>query len=244
MIVTIHQPTFMPWLGLFHRILHADTFVVFDTSRASNGKSWLTRNKIMLDGDVRWLTVPVHKRANRVRDIKIVPNSFFERKHLASIKSAYQSSPYFTEVYPQIALIYNSRSQWLHEFNTELIRVLLELLEIRTEIVLSSSLIQTSELDSYEKNAVVLEIATRADASVYISGTGCTDFILPHTFKERGVEFVFQDFTPAPYAHLCKGTSWNPALSVLDSLFSIGPSATRRSIEHPVSADKGIQDSL
>ena len=30
MIVTIHQPDFMPWLGLFNKIKNADEFIILD----------------------------------------------------------------------------------------------------------------------------------------------------------------------------------------------------------------------
>ena len=31
MIVTIHQPEHMPWLGFFHKVSQADLFVILDS---------------------------------------------------------------------------------------------------------------------------------------------------------------------------------------------------------------------
>lgn len=53
MIVTIHQPEHMSWLGFFHKVGQADLFVILDSvqlgrtisiieTRTANGWTWLT----------------------------------------------------------------------------------------------------------------------------------------------------------------------------------------------------------
>ena len=44
-ILTAHQPVYMPWLGLFHKIAISDTFVWFDDVQYQS-KEWDNRNKI------------------------------------------------------------------------------------------------------------------------------------------------------------------------------------------------------
>ena len=50
MRLAIHQPNFFPWVGLFHKIACVDSFMFFDHVQAPNGKSWLSRNRILLNG--------------------------------------------------------------------------------------------------------------------------------------------------------------------------------------------------
>ena len=61
MKVAVHQPNFMPWLGIFHKAAMADTFVVLDHVQAMGGSSWMTRNRILVRGEPRWLTMPVER---------------------------------------------------------------------------------------------------------------------------------------------------------------------------------------
>ena len=37
MMVTIHQPCYLPYLGVFHKIWKADAFVFLDDAQYSNG---------------------------------------------------------------------------------------------------------------------------------------------------------------------------------------------------------------
>ena len=63
MILTAHQPTYLPWLGLFHKIALADKFCFFDDVQYQP-KDWNNRNKIKFsNGKENWLSVPV-KRTN------------------------------------------------------------------------------------------------------------------------------------------------------------------------------------
>lgn len=67
--IVIHQPDFMPYLGFFDRLLHADTYVVLETAQYVNGtsKSWMNRDKIKTEKGEQWITVCVKKRQERRR---------------------------------------------------------------------------------------------------------------------------------------------------------------------------------
>ena len=56
MILSAHQPTFMPWLGLFHKIYSSDLFVFFDIVQYLP-KEWMNRNYIRSKNDKILLTV-------------------------------------------------------------------------------------------------------------------------------------------------------------------------------------------
>ena len=86
MRLSIHQPDFFPWLGFFHKIFHSERFIVFDHVQAPRGKSWLTRNQIILNGEPRWLTLPSRKQGLQpIREVEINYETNFKTKHLGTL---------------------------------------------------------------------------------------------------------------------------------------------------------------
>ena len=44
MIVSCHQPNYLPWPGFFHKILKSDVHVILDTNQLPRGKDFVVRN--------------------------------------------------------------------------------------------------------------------------------------------------------------------------------------------------------
>ena len=58
MIVAIHQPNFLPWMGYFWKIAHVDRFVFLDNVQFSKG-SYQNRVKVKGPQGPHWMTIPV-----------------------------------------------------------------------------------------------------------------------------------------------------------------------------------------
>ena len=58
MIVTIHQPQYLPWLGYFDKINRADIIVLLDNVQYKKNE-WQNRNHIKTANGWQWVTVPV-----------------------------------------------------------------------------------------------------------------------------------------------------------------------------------------
>ena len=102
MILTAHQPVYLPWLGLFHKISLADIFVYFDQVQYLP-KDWMNRNEIKTATGPSWLTVPVLKKGHRERktsEIEINNEIDWRKKHLKTIKNNYCKSPFFEKYLP------------------------------------------------------------------------------------------------------------------------------------------------
>ena len=59
MKISIHQPGYLPGLSFFRKIVEADVFVFLDDSQYER-RGWQNRNKIKVNGQSSWITVPVH----------------------------------------------------------------------------------------------------------------------------------------------------------------------------------------
>ena len=82
MILTAHQPVYLPWLGLFHKIAISDTYVYFDNVQYLP-KDWMNRNKIKTNNVEIWLTVPVLRKGYRdlrTSEIKINNSTDWQKK--------------------------------------------------------------------------------------------------------------------------------------------------------------------
>ena len=59
MIISIHQPDFIPWTG-FDKNKNQTNFILDDVQFARRG--WTHRDKIIINSSQNWLTVPVIKK--------------------------------------------------------------------------------------------------------------------------------------------------------------------------------------
>ena len=50
MILTTHQPIFLPWPGFFQKMLCADAMVLLDAVQFPRGRGWMTRNRLKCGG--------------------------------------------------------------------------------------------------------------------------------------------------------------------------------------------------
>ena len=72
MIVTIHQPNFLPYSGFFHKLSLADTFVLLDNTQFQF--DYTNRNKILKsDGSWTRISIPIkkHQKFLPIKDIEI-----------------------------------------------------------------------------------------------------------------------------------------------------------------------------
>lgn len=236
MRVAIHQPTFFPWIGLFHKILHSDVFIFFDHVQNPRCKSWLTRNKILLD-DVHWITIPTHKSGlgmQPISEVRINYEHNFTRKHLGMLRSAYEKSPYYAENIEAITSLYAEKRDLLCDFNRSFIESTCTALGIKSIFMSSRDIVaEHPELATLAGNELVLELCRAARASEYLSGSGCLDFIKPESFEQNGIAFYFQHFEYAPYAQP-GSPEFVSHLSCLDTLFSIGKAGAAALIAPPM----------
>lgn len=226
MIVTIHQPEHMPWLGFFNKAGFADVFVFLDSVQYRKNY-FQNRNRIRstkAGGGGDWLTVPLQKQTHStlISDRKILLNSDFKKKYLAKIENAYQGTEFFTTYFPEISQLILQEEESLSEMNIGLIEYFFQLLDIRCKCLRSSSL-ALGEVDS--GGVVNFLISQAVGASTYISGPSGLDYLDETPFQENGIEVMYQAFAHPEYQQM--DDTFTSHLCVLDLLFYKGAEATR-----------------
>ena len=97
MILTAHQPTYLPWLGTFNKILLSDCFCFFDIAQYQK-KEWDNRNKIFTSNGELMLTVPVKSKNHfekTIGNIEINNETNWAEKHYKSIHLNYKKHPFY-----------------------------------------------------------------------------------------------------------------------------------------------------
>lgn len=222
MKVAIHQPNFLPWIGYFHKMANCDVFVLFDDVQLPVGKSYVVRNLIKTNDGSAWLTVPVGEKgeAKLIKDAQIINSNNWRRKHLQTIKFAYQKSPFYKDYIGGIEDIYSKEWTNICDLNVAFIKLIKEFLGIKAKIILSSEISKNKLGNGKEK---IFSILKELKADTYFSGrgSGSMRYIIPEDFKENKINLIFQDFVHPVYPQ--SGKEFIPNLSILDLLFNCGP---------------------
>ena len=225
--IAIHQPNFMPWAGYFYKIAKADKFVLLDNAQFSKN-SYINRSQILVNGKIKWLTVPARPKLGTSIDQVMVGDKNWKIRHIEVLKNAYAKAPYFNEIFPQLACAYeNIISTNLHEINIHFIRWFLKNLNIQTEILKASEMLMPNSFGQTDR---LVGIATELGAGVYLSGNGAIKYLDIKRFDQCDIELKFSSFYPAKYPQEIE--TFIPGLSVLDVILNIGWEATSRYISN------------
>ena len=211
MIVTAHQPAYLPWLGYFDKIKRSDIYVFLDTVQYEKN-SFTNRNKIKTANGPVWLSVPVIKTNHfemKMKDMLIDKNYDWQRKHLNAIFLAYKKAAYFEQLFPRLEEMYNKKYDTLVEATFDHLIFWLNYLKIDTKVIRSSEL----NIDS-KKSDLVLDICKALNADYYISGSMGVNYLDTDKFKKNGIEVEFQNYQHPIYNQLYG--EFIPCMGVVD----------------------------
>jgi hypothetical protein len=222
MMIAIHQPNFIPWLGYFYKMACADQFVFADNVQFTKG-SFINRNRIKTTSGTTWLTVPVFtggRFAQAICDVEVVNERNWPRKHLSVISNHYRHARYFHEVFPLLESVYSQDTQWqvLVSLNIALIQCLCSYLSLQPIFVRASEL-------RVEGNGTqfLQEICQKLGADRYLAGSGARNYQDDQYLISAGIQPVYSDFRAEKYPQLGNGFVEN--LSIVDAVMNCGTSA-------------------
>jgi hypothetical protein len=224
MIVTIHQPLLLPWLGYLDRMLQADLFVLLDHVQFER-RNYQNRTRIRFDGEARWFTVPVVQQSREELIIdKRIDNSpcgadrWWGSRHFKTLCYAYRDAPFFDDYAPYLRSLFDSRFERLVDLDLALLELLRTALDIRTPIVRSSELGVGGR-----KSELMLNLCLATGADVLLGGMGGSrEYLDTAAFERAGVEVRWQNFRHPRYAQ-CGPQPFIAGLSALDLLANCGP---------------------
>lgn len=219
MIVTIHQPEYLPYIGFFDRIAKADTFVILDNVQyQKNG--FINRNKIKNSQGWQWLTVPVKQREalNQINKVEINNEIDWRDKHWKAILYNYNKAPYFKKYSDFFEEVYKKDWNLIADLDVYLIKGIMDPLGLKKQIKIASSLGVKGKADD-----LLINICKAVGADTYLSGPGPEDknyreYMDLKKFKKQNIKVIFQEFTRPIYKQ--QFGEFIPNLSIIDLLFN------------------------
>jgi hypothetical protein len=217
------QPYFLPYIGYWQLLGAVDRFIVYDNIQYTK-KGWINRNRFLRNGTDASLTVPL-KQGSAILDVvdRHLADDFAPRSLLNPLAAAYRGAPFFAETFPVIEQVIAAAPRNLFEYLHHSITTIAAHLEIRTPLIVSSTVPIDHRLKSEQR---VLALCGALGATRYINTMGGRDLYSTAAFAQRGIELGFLQPRPAPYQQF--GAAFVPNLSIVDVLMFNSRDTVRR----------------
>lgn len=224
-LVAMHQPTFLPWLGWWDKLVRADRLVLLDDVQfPKKGGTWMNRVRVLVNGKPAWVTVPVDRSyhgVRTVRETRIDDSKPWRKKVEATVATSYARAPHFKDAQPLVEELIRLPAAGIAEYNETGIR------RLATELGLDTGkLVRQSELRAGgAATDLLVNLCQALGATAYMTGDGSDEYLEPEKFAAAGLELVVQQFTPPRYPQLAG--DFVPGLSIVDALMNCGLDGTR-----------------
>ncbi len=222
MIVTIHQPEHLPWLGFFHKLYHAEQVVLLDNVQFRKNY-FQNRNRILTTSGRQWLTVPVLSKGRSTAPIDQIPINEavnWRRKYLETLRQSYRRHPYFPVYAPDIEGILHHKWENLVDLNMAIIELFLKALGSQRQLIRASELFVQGN-----RSNLLLAICQEMGADIYLSGPSGEEYLDEEIFHDAGIGVCYHEFHHPTYLQANWSGPFISSLSTVDLLFNVGPNS-------------------
>jgi hypothetical protein len=219
-ILSVHQPQYLPWLGYFDKVAASDLYVFLDLPQYKK-REFQNRNRIKGGNGEIWLTVPVLSKGKfeqPIREVELDPTQAWQKSHWASIELSYKKAPFWADYAPGLKPFYEQPWTHLNALNTAMCLHFFALLGITTPVKIESEIGTTGQ--STER---LIELCKKTGATSYLSGAGGKDYMDEARFQSEGLGLSYQHYTHPVYRQQFPKTPFLPYMSILDLIFNEGP---------------------
>ena len=171
MIITIHQPNFLPWYPLFQKIEGADKFVFLNNAQFQKNN---LQNRFNFND--KWHTLSVNSGLDTITTKKYLN----PKKDWDKIKSNLKDYSNILDRFDDLI------KDDLVETNTKIVERICNILDIKTEILSD----YPTNLTSTDR---IVDICMHYKADTYLSGISGKNYLDLNKFEENGIKVIFQD---------------------------------------------------
>jgi len=226
--LALMQPYFFPYVGYFQLIHHVDTFVFFDDAPYIRG-GWINRNRILVEGEPRFFTVPVRQPSSSIAVNKTMVNEEhlprWKKKFLRTLRESYSGSPNLKIVTELVERVMNNGDQDIASLAQRSIVAACDVLDLDGDFQLTSRDFPSSETRGVER---VIEVCRAAGARSYINASGGRSLYDPLRFAQEGLSLSFLEPRIEEYPQ--RADHFLPRLSILDFMLSVDLTEARSEV--------------
>jgi len=234
MRVTIHQPGYWPYLGVFDKIAQADSFIFLDDVQFEKNE-FKNRNRVFLTSPkvnppvVGWITLPTaYVFPQTIQEVMMVHPEHHLPKNFKTLEASYGKLPGFAPLRAALRRLYlesPNHTDRLSEFCQMTMIAAMELLAITPgQILVSSRVLPEKSKDPSER---LVQLCQAVGATEYLAGRDSKKYLDTTLFDQAGIRLVWHqwDSLKFPYGQEHQARHNLPFvenLSVLDFLFNMG----------------------
>lgn len=225
MTLGIMQPYFMPYIGYWQLMVAVDKYVVYDDVNYIKG-GWVSRNNILMNGQAHMFTITLNGASPNKHFNEIEVRDDF-KKFRKTLQSCYAKAPYYSEVMAELEKVFTFENRNLGSFLYYSYQVILDYLDIDTELILSSEIAKDNSLRAEEK---VKHICHLLGAETYYNTIAGKDLYDAVDFAHNGIELKFLQSHAEPYKQY--KNEFVPNLSIIDVLMFNSKEETRELLKN------------
>lgn len=213
--VAIHQPDYIPWLGLYYKMAHSDIFVYLDDAQYSNEADHNV-NVIKTANGALKLKAPVEQHlGNLINEVRTRDELKWKAKHLKTIQMNYSKAPYFKDIFSEFSDVIERDYASIADLNMAINEFICKGFKISPKILKSSDM----PIESVREERII-DICHYVGADEYLSGNGARAYQTEGHFTENNLKLTYLDYKPIQYKQL-----WGeflPCMSAVDYIFNCG----------------------
>jgi len=223
MKISFNQPAFIPWCGVYARLLATDKMILLDDTLFARGFTFVNRNRLKNPDGETWITLPVKKKGRgrqRINELEIHEKEIWAKKFLTTLRYNYGKSIYFENIFNKIKSI-------VQEKNNNFLFMILKMMElIKNEFGIEQEFILQSELGIKGKGTeLILKIAKELQAEKIVFPFFAQKHIKSLKIRKESINISFLRYSSNQYPQFWG--SFRKKLSALDLLLCLGKSGKK-----------------
>ncbi len=233
MIVAVHQPAYLPWLGYLDKMAKADVFVVMD-DLPFDPHDFQHRNRLKLADGAAWLTVPLEpgRGVQRINE-KTIDNAYdWQLETWRAIEMHYQHAPHFLPYADELFEVFTRPWVNLVDLDMHMLGLARRWFGITTPLLRSSKIGLHGTMTDR-----LIQLCDKLGARAYLSGTGLSlKYLDAERMGRTGLGVIWQHFDHPMYPQRYPELGFISRLGFLDLVFNCGEDSRSILFEngHPV----------